>query len=71
MSTRQHFHSARAHGHEHLAPEICPSCGSDAGFMFISEQRWPERVAKKLDIAPLVTLWRCLTCDTTVTVNVQ
>jgi hypothetical protein len=71
MAARQDAHQTSIQMHEHLTPADCPSCGSDAGFMFLAEQRWPERVAVKMGITPLVTLWRCLTCDTTITVNMD
>jgi hypothetical protein len=44
---------------------VCPTCGVEGLFHFHGEQRWPERVADKLGMKPLMHLWTCDTCHTT------
>jgi len=53
----------------HLEPQPCPTCKGRTGFKFLGEQRWPERLVKKMGVGPVVTLWRCQDCDTTITVE--
>ena len=48
---------------------FCESCGESTDFVFIGEQEYPTKVAEKLKIAPIVQQWRCLQCETTVTVT--
>jgi len=55
--------------HAHLKPHPCPTCGGQSGFDFLGEQRWPERLVEKMGVGPVVTLWRCRDCDTTITVD--
>lgn len=44
---------------------ICPTCNADTLFHFHGEQRWPEKVADKLGLSPLMHLWTCDTCHST------
>ncbi|NWF69033.1 MAG: hypothetical protein HXY40_08100 [Chloroflexi bacterium] len=44
----------------------CPSCNEDTTFTYRGEQRWPERVAQALGVAPEVQLWICNQCHTTI-----
>ncbi|PJF39951.1 MAG: hypothetical protein CUN54_07180 [Phototrophicales bacterium] len=44
----------------------CPSCGQVAKFIYSGEQHWPEEVARAAGIAPIVTLWLCSNCGTTI-----
>jgi len=43
----------------------CPSCGSLTTFRHAGEQRWPPHVAQAAGIEPVVQLWHCRTCHTT------
>jgi hypothetical protein len=45
----------------------CPTCHQDTQFAFVGEQHWPPRVAEKLGMSPLVHLWSCGHCHTTIT----
>jgi hypothetical protein len=44
----------------------CPSCGHQTQFNYLGEQRWPERVAKAAGISPVVRLWDCQQCHSTI-----
>jgi hypothetical protein len=44
----------------------CPTCQERTRFSFRGEQRWPLRVAQALGIEPVVRLWNCHNCNTTV-----
>lgn len=44
---------------------ICPSCGTESTFVFHGEQRWPDKVADKLGMKPLMHLWTCDSCHST------
>lgn len=44
----------------------CPTCHRRAWFSFQGEQRWPLRVAQALGVEPVVRLWNCHHCHTTV-----
>ena len=50
-----------------LDRDYCPSCGEQAHFTFLGEQRWPEKVAQALGIPTLVQQWICSACHTTFT----
>lgn len=44
----------------------CPTCNHRARFSFAGEQRWPRRVAEAAGLEPIVRLWNCGCCHTTV-----
>jgi len=44
----------------------CPTCREQAQFKFAGEQRWPQRVAQAAGIEPVVRLWNCDRCHTTI-----
>ena len=44
---------------------FCPSCGQRRLFDFAGEQHWPEKVAEVAGIEPVVRLWHCRTCNST------
>jgi len=52
--------------HTHTQEGVCPTCGSYTTFVFLGEQRWPPRVAEKLGLAPIMLLWTCGHCQTTI-----
>lgn len=45
----------------------CPTCEQETEFTFLGEQRWPPQVAARLGLAPVVKLWSCCCCNTTLT----
>lgn len=44
----------------------CPSCGAATVFTFIGVQRWPRRVAQLTGTKETITLWKCGSCQTTI-----
>lgn len=56
--------------HQHHRPDVCEACGATEGFEYLGEQRWPQAVAEVMGISPLVTLWQCPACGTTITMDV-
>ncbi len=44
----------------------CPTCQTRTRFSYAGEQHWPERVVRATGIAPVVRLWHCGRCRTTV-----
>lgn len=48
---------------------VCPNCGCKTEFHFTGEQQWPPAVAAKLGISPLVRLWTCSLCESTISEN--
>ncbi|GAB4516786.1 MAG: hypothetical protein OHK0046_22700 [Anaerolineae bacterium] len=52
---------------EKAITEVCENCGNEDVFEYLGEQRWPERVAAALGIDPVVSVWRCRHCHTTIT----
>jgi hypothetical protein len=44
----------------------CPNCDTRSQFVYMGEQHWPERVAKASGMTPLVHLWQCENCHTTI-----
>jgi hypothetical protein len=44
----------------------CPSCGHHGEFVYLGAQHWPERVAKAAGISPVVYLWDCQSCHSTI-----
>lgn len=46
---------------------VCPTCGQAASFTFLGEQQWPARVVQATGIGPVVHLWVCGHCQTTLT----
>ncbi|NWG17484.1 MAG: hypothetical protein HXY41_12695 [Chloroflexi bacterium] len=45
----------------------CPTCAQVVRFTFVGEQHWPPQVAKAAGLGPLVHLWVCSNCQTTLT----
>jgi phage terminase large subunit GpA-like protein len=45
----------------------CPSCGQETTLTFVGEQRWPDQVAQAMGMDPVVALWDCGHCRTTIT----
>ena len=43
----------------------CPSCNQRTLFIYGGEQRWPVKVAEAVGIEPVVRLWHCRRCNTT------
>lgn len=43
----------------------CPSCGKHTSFTYSGEQHWPLRVAQAAGISPVVQLWTCKSCNST------
>jgi hypothetical protein len=43
----------------------CPSCGQPSHFIYLGEQRWPEKVAAALGLSPVMLQWSCQICHTT------
>jgi hypothetical protein len=43
----------------------CPSCGRLTTFSYAGEQHWPLRVAQAVGIDPVVQLWHCNGCHST------
>lgn len=46
---------------------VCPSCNGTVTFTHIGDQHWPEHIVRARGIAPVMSLWVCGQCDTTVT----
>ena len=46
---------------------LCPTCGQYTPFSFLGEQHWPPRVVEATGIGPVVHLWSCGNCQTTLT----
>lgn len=44
----------------------CPSCGQQTQFSYSGVQRWPKRVAEAAGINPVVYLWNCQSCQSTI-----
>lgn len=44
---------------------ICPSCNTQSSFQFIGIQEWHPDIARRLNIPPKFSLYRCDTCDST------
>jgi hypothetical protein len=44
----------------------CPTCMSSVEFILLGEQTWPADIAEKLGLPPIITLWSCSHCLTTV-----
>jgi len=45
----------------------CPTCGVKTTFTYLGDQRWPPKVAKKMNMPEVVHLWQCGHCQTTIT----
>lgn len=45
----------------------CPTCGQFTQFTFIGQQQWPPHIAAAAGIEPVVYLWMCGHCQTTLT----
>jgi uncharacterized protein with PIN domain len=43
----------------------CPSCNQRTMFSYAGEQRWPVKVAEAVGIEPVVRLWHCQKCNST------
>jgi len=46
---------------------LCPTCGEYTQFNFLGEQHWPPRVVEATGMGPVVHLWLCGSCQTTLT----
>ncbi len=44
----------------------CPSCGQITSFSYSGVQHWPQRVAQAAGIDPVVRLWNCQNCQSTI-----
>lgn len=44
---------------------FCATCGEQTVFVFLGEQRWPAAVAAATGVSPVVHLWTCQACQTT------
>lgn len=44
----------------------CPSCDQQAIFSFAGEQHWPQQVAEAVGVEPVVRLWHCHGCNSTI-----
>jgi hypothetical protein len=44
----------------------CPSCGKEAKFHYIGEQKWPVRIARAAGFPPILKLWLCSQCESTI-----
>jgi hypothetical protein len=47
----------------------CPSCGRHSVFVYGGEQRWPAKVAIAAGIPPVIGLWHCSKCQSTISEN--
>lgn len=54
---------------EESANGFCMACQQQASLMYMGQQEWPAKVAAAMGISPIVTLWRCGHCYTTITVG--
>ena len=45
---------------------ICPSCHTRNWFVYAGEQHWPLKVAQSIGIDPVIPLWHCDGCNSTV-----
>ena len=45
---------------------MCPTCHHTGYFLYLGEQHWPPETAKKLNLPADIALWRCPSCQTTV-----
>jgi len=45
---------------------LCPTCHRASHFTKIGEQNWPPKVAEATGLPPLIHLYRCGECHTTV-----
>lgn len=43
----------------------CPSCAQLSRFRFSGEQHWPAHIAEAAGIEPIVRLWTCQSCNST------
>ena len=44
----------------------CPSCGECGTFTYAGEQRWPPQVAEATGLPPVINLWSCDNCSSTI-----
>lgn len=51
----------------HQLTACCPSCGQTTTFTLLGTQTWPEKVAAALGVSTTAYLWRCESCQTTIT----
>ncbi|MAS36975.1 MAG: hypothetical protein CL610_23425 [Anaerolineaceae bacterium] len=45
---------------------LCPTCQTRTRFSYAGEQRWPRHVAEAAGLEPVVRLWHCQRCRTTI-----
>jgi len=51
---------------EQVCVAYCPSCGQLAEFTYLGAQRWPQRLVELTGVPPVIYLWICGNCHTTV-----
>ena len=44
---------------------VCPTCGNHSEFVLCGVQTWPLKVAQAAGLPEVISVWQCLTCDTT------
>lgn len=44
----------------------CPSCDQRVVFSFAGEQHWPVKVAEAIGMEPVMRLWHCHGCQSTI-----
>ena len=54
------------HSHAKVRIARCPTCETRTEFSYAGEQRWPARIAELNGIDPVVKLWHCGCCHSTV-----
>jgi hypothetical protein len=45
---------------------MCPTCNFRGEFELLGEQHWPPEVAGKLGLPPVIRLWSCPHCMSTI-----
>ena len=48
-----------------LRQRECPSCHQCADFTYVGEQRWPAALARQYNVSPVMSLWICGNCRST------
>ncbi len=69
MATHHHIQPL-GHPHPpHPKSGVCPSCGEETVFRYNGQQKWPEHIAETMNIPPIITLWNCDICHSTISDN--
>ncbi|MBZ0277775.1 MAG: hypothetical protein K8I60_16635 [Anaerolineae bacterium] len=50
---------------EHIRYDHCPTCDQWAEFTYLGAQRWPQRLVDLTGVPPVIFLWQCGHCLTT------